>query len=329
MSFTASKDVKTEEQQDEVNDLLKSLRDQGASVTYTSSYATGAAGQTNTYKLTLNGSAADKYTVTVDGTTEGKFHIKDSNGTTLMTLTASGATVPTLKEGDDDQTQKATIIATSITASEVTAATAKYYDKDGNAISANALSKYFSATTTDGTTTVSNRADAPTLYEAVGNKVTDDRLTGKNGAKANVSALNDVTHALSLTLHVGADATSNNQITLNIDSMSAKGLGVNGLDVSGSDDTNALAAIETIKEAIQKVSTQRSSLGAIQNRLDHTINNLDNVVENTTSAESAIRDTDMATEMVTYSNANILAQAGQAMLAQANQSNQGVLSLLQ
>jgi flagellin len=82
------------------------------------------------------------------------------------------------------------------------------------------------------------------------------------------------------------------------------------------------------KAAIQTVSQQRSDLGAIQNRLEHTINNLDNVVENTTSAESAIRDTDMATEMVKYSNNNILAQAGQAMLAQANQSNQGVLSLL-
>ena len=77
------------------------------------------------------------------------------------------------------------------------------------------------------------------------------------------------------------------------------------------------------------VSEQRSALGAVQNRLEHTINNLDNVVENTTAAESQIRDTDMATEMVKYSNNNILAQAGQAMLAQANQSNQGVLSLLQ
>ena len=111
--------------------------------------------------------------------------------------------------------------------------------------------------------------------------------------------------------------------------MSAERLGVAGLKVDGSDDTNALKAIDTIKESIQKVSTQRSALGAVQNRLEHTINNLDNVVENTTSAESQIRDTDMATEMVKYSNNNILAQAGQAMLAQSNQSNQGVLSLLQ
>ena len=82
------------------------------------------------------------------------------------------------------------------------------------------------------------------------------------------------------------------------------------------------------KHAVKVVSQQRSDLGAVQNRLEHTINNLDNVVENTTAAESQIRDTDMASEMVKYSNNNILAQAGQAMLAQANQSNQGVMSLL-
>ena len=144
-----------------------------------------------------------------------------------------------------------------------------------------------------------------------------------------VTAKQDLTGALNLTLHVGADATSNNQITVSLDAMSAKGLGVNGLKVDGANDKNALSAVETIKEAIQKVSTQRSALGAVQNRLEHTINNLDNVVENTPSAESQIRDTNMATEMVKYSNNNILAQAGQAMLAQSNQANQGVLSLLQ
>ena len=85
---------------------------------------------------------------------------------------------------------------------------------------------------------------------------------------------------------------------------------------------------QATKKALAIVSTQRSDLGAIQNRLEHTINNLDNVVENTTAAESAIRDTDMATEMVKFANGNILAQAGQAMLSQANQANQGVLSLL-
>ncbi|MBO6147931.1 MAG: flagellar hook protein [Lachnospiraceae bacterium] len=142
--------------------------------------------------------------------------------------------------------------------------------------------------------------------------------------KANV----DVEDTLSFSLQVGADTTEENKITVDIDSMSAKGLGIDGLKVTGKDSTNADAAVNTITDAISKVSAQRSALGAVQNRLEHTIKNLDNVVENTTSAESAIRDTDMATEMVQFSKNNILAQAGQSMLAQANQSNQGVLSLL-
>ncbi|MBR6308483.1 MAG: flagellin [Lachnospiraceae bacterium] len=149
-----------------------------------------------------------------------------------------------------------------------------------------------------------------------------------NKLEVSVTAFADVNKGLDLSLHVGADSTKDNKIGLTIENMSARGLGVNGLRVDGSTDAKATSAIDTIKAAIQKVSEQRSTLGAVQNRLDHTINNLDNVVENTTSAESAIRDTDMATQMVSYSNNNILAQAGQAMLAQANQSNQGVLSLL-
>ena len=134
--------------------------------------------------------------------------------------------------------------------------------------------------------------------------------------------------AIDLSLHVGADSTMNNRIDMSIEAMSASGLHVNGLKVDGSDSSNATAAINTIADAIQKVSTQRSALGAVQNRLEHTIANLDNVVENTTAAESQIRDTDMATEMVRYSNNNILAQAGTSMLAQANQANQNILSLL-
>ena len=132
---------------------------------------------------------------------------------------------------------------------------------------------------------------------------------------------------LSFNLHVGADADMTNKITVNIDSMNSAGLGIKGIKADTEQD--ATYAIDAIADAISTVSSQRSSLGAVQNRLEHTINNLDNVVENTTSAESRIRDTDMAEEMVNYSKNNILAQAGQSMLAQANQSNQGVLSLLQ
>ena len=138
----------------------------------------------------------------------------------------------------------------------------------------------------------------------------------------------EVKDQLSFGLHVGADADMTNKIRVDIDAMSTAGLGVTGLNVTDTTGNDATYAIDAIQDAIQKVSTQRSALGAIQNRLEHTIANLDNVVENTTAAESQIRDTDMATEMVKFSNNNILAQAGQAMLAQANQANQGVLSLL-
>ena len=139
----------------------------------------------------------------------------------------------------------------------------------------------------------------------------------------------EVANSLAFSLHVGADADMTNKIQVNIDAMDSASLGIKGLNVKDDSGNAATYAVDAISDAISKVSSQRSSLGAVQNRLEHTINNLDNVVENTTTAESRIRDTDMAEEMVNYSKNNILAQAGQSMLAQANQSNQGVLSLLQ
>ena len=116
------------------------------------------------------------------------------------------------------------------------------------------------------------------------------------------------------------------KIEISISNMNASSLKVSGLKVSGF--SSAGKAMSAIQKAIETVSTERAKLGALQNRLEHTIANLDTTSENTSSAESRIRDTDMAKEMVTYSKNNILAQAGQSMLAQANQSNQGVLSLL-
>ena len=139
----------------------------------------------------------------------------------------------------------------------------------------------------------------------------------------------EVANSLSFSLHVGADADMTNKIQVNIDAMDAASLGIKGLNVKDASGNAATYAIDAIADAVSKVSAQRSALGAVQNRLEHTIANVDNVVENTTTAESRIRDTDMAEEMVNYSKNNILAQAGQSMLAQANQSNQGVLSLLQ
>ena len=273
----------------------------------------------STASISLNGDAAGIYKVAAVKDDPTKFDITTADGTKVATVTVGGTFDKATAEGDDGQS----VTSSAITATASTAATkkgesAKYYDKDGNGIAANALNKYFQ---TDAQGNITARGDAPTVYDAVGLATTLD--------DENVTSTQDITGSLKLSLHVGADATSNNQITVKLEAMSAKGLGVNGLKVDGTDDTNAKNAIETIKESIQKVSTQRSALGAVQNRLEHTISNLDNVVENTTSAESQIRDTDMATEMVKYSNNNILAQAGQAMLAQANQSNQGVLSLLQ
>ncbi len=126
-------------------------------------------------------------------------------------------------------------------------------------------------------------------------------------------------------LQVGSMSGQN--ISISINKMSASKLGVSGLKVSSF--SKAGKAMASIQAAIQKVSVQRSKLGALQNRLEHTIKNLDTTSENTQAAESRIRDVDMAKEMVEYSKNNILAQAGQSMLAQANQATQGVLSLLQ
>jgi len=309
---------KTTASADEQNEVAKLIRDQGINVQYSSKDSATTGKVVNSATVSLNGT--DKYTVT--NTTGNDYSIKDAKGNEIATFTLENANL-----GEKDKADAITPGTETFTASKATAGykdgdTVKYYDKDGNGIPENALSKYFSSTTkAAGTVSSTVKADAPLVYDALGNKI--------DAAVADISAKQDLTGALTLTLHVGADATSNNQISVNLDAMSAKGLGVNGLKVDGTDDTNAKGSIETIKEAIQKVSTQRSALGAVQNRLEHTISNLDNVVENTTSAESQIRDTDMATEMVKYSNNNILAQAGQAMLAQSNQSNQGVLSLLQ
>ena len=130
-----------------------------------------------------------------------------------------------------------------------------------------------------------------------------------------------------MTLQIGAN--EGQTMSFSIDDMSAKSLGVDGNKVDLATQAGAQKATTTIDAAIKKVSAQRSKLGAVQNRLEHTIANLDTASENTQTSESRIRDTDMAEEMVAYSKNNILLQAGQSMLAQANQSNQGVLSLLQ
>ena len=140
-----------------------------------------------------------------------------------------------------------------------------------------------------------------------------------------------------LTLHVGEEGTADNQITVTFAQMKptaiAKGDGTNpqNLETAAKIDSadNAMSAISVINAAIDNISSMRSDFGALQNRLEHTINNLGVQTENITAAESRIRDVDMAKEMMAYTKNNILVQASQAMLAQANQVPQGVLQLLQ
>ena len=238
---------------------------------------------------------------------------KNLTGNKLKEAIASGAKIYTETAGTNKQ-DKNTTSTLAVKGSDYAYVT-KLYDKKGNAVTAEQIIAKKAADGTDA--------------------ATDGYFTSEGGKGVAVKAADaatfteayDVNGAISFSLHVGADSAADNKIEVKIESMSAAGIGVKGLNVSTEDD--ATAAIDRIAEAVQKVSSQRSTLGAAQNRLEHTISNLDNVVENTTAAESRIRDTDMAQEMVNYSKNNILAQAGQSMLAQANQSNQGVLSLLQ
>ena len=259
-----------------------------------------------------------KYNVTGDIYAEGS-DIKITTATDLEKAIKDGKKLYTEAYNQANNPQTADKIAVK---GKDYAYVTKLYDKNGKEVSAQNIqdSKNADGTAADNYYTsnaglAGKNATPPTNMEI-----------SKDDAK-NFTKGYEVNGSISFNLHVGADSADDNKIAVKIESMSAKGIGVYGLKVDTEDD--ATAAIDRIAEAVQKVSSQRSTLGAAQNRLEHTIANLDNVVENTTSAESRIRDTDMAQEMVNYSKNNILAQAGQSMLAQANQSNQGVLSLLQ
>lgn len=204
------------------------------------------------------------------------------------------------------------------------------YNAKGEAVAGMALYKYFND---NGDYTGGLFADKDATIK-VENNAPKESTTTVSYSRYIMKWSEKIVAPLTFNVHAGADSDLENRISATIDTMSAAGLGVNKLSsksIGIVDPTgdNAREAIDVIGEGLRRVSTQRSILGAIQNRLEHTISNLDNVVENTTAAESAIRDTDMADEMVKFSNNQVLLQAGQSILAQANQANQGVLSLLQ
>lgn len=221
----------------------------------------------------------------------------------------------------------------------------KLYDADGQEVSGIALNQYFdkNGNYTGGLYSTAQARVSDEVFSSASTTQYKNALAYANSqglpAPSTIGAYytqssQQVAEALTFNLHVGAQSDRKNKITATIDTLTAAGIGIDKLasyNIGIVDETgnNATDAIDVVSEALQQISRQRSALGAVQNRLEHTVNNLDNIVENTTSAESAIRDTDMAEEMVTNANANILQQAGQAMLAQANQSNQGVLTLLQ
>ncbi len=172
------------------------------------------------------------------------------------------------------------------------------------------------------------------IAEVTGLKVTNTIAGDGNTVNANegirLSLSNKKVQGKGLTLQIGDTADSFNKMTVSVNDMSAKGLGLDGLKKTGiMTEASASDAIDTIKTAINTVSSQRASLGALQNRLEHTINNLDVAAENLSAANSRIRDTDMAKEMMNYTKMNVLVQSAQAMLAQANQQPQSVLQLLQ
>ena len=252
----------------------------------------------------------------------------------------------------DSKAATSTRVQTSITNNQPFAWTDNYlerdvsskqlYDADGQIVSGVALNKFFDE---NGNykgglyTSAQARAIDEVFANANDPRAKQLKDIGGNVTAATINAYitqssTQVAAALDVELHAGSDSDRNNKVQVELSTLTAAGLGIDKLasyniGIVDSTGNNATDAIDVIADALNMVSRQRSALGAVQNRLEHTIKNLDNVVENTTSAESAIRDTDMAEEMVKYSNSNILQQAGQSMLAQANQANQGVLSLLQ
>ena len=227
------------------------------------------------------------------------------------------------------QTKDKIVALTTVKQSYGVASTALYADAQGTtAVKDEDLKNYFNEDGTVKQSLYKKTTGANATFKEIGAEQIANYVT-VTAAKDKTTVEYEAVKDLVLSFQVGADTTANNKISVSMQSMSAESIGVKGISVTGDDSTNADIAVDTIGEAIKKVSSQRSALGAVQNRLEHTIANLDNIVENTTAAESAIRDTDMAEEMVAYSKNSILTQAGQSMLAQANQSNQGVLSLLQ
>ena len=189
------------------------------------------------------------------------------------------------------------------------------------------VKKALASANTDKVTDVTQKAKVKELLSTV--NITGTGITGKTGNNnfAETTGAAGTPQGKALTLQIGDTSADFNQMSVSIGDMHTKSLGIDGIDIGTQE--GAKTAVDKIKAAINSVSSTRGDLGAIQNRLEHTINNLSVTAENMTAAESRIRDVDMANEMMAYTKNNILVQSSQAMLAQANQIPQGVLQLLQ
>ena len=249
-------------------------------------------GANGTDDIAVNGTITANSYEAKDGTTKQltfKFAVDTGTADTKAAVDADGVVTITLKKGNEATADEINKAIRSVTATGD--------NKD-------AIQKALKSVTFSGSTSVNGTGAA--IKNATGT------ANDKNG---------------SLTLQIGDTADKFNKLKVNVGDMHAKGLGIDTVDISN--QTGAAAAIQKIKDAINTVSSTRGDLGAVQNRLEHTSNNLSVMTENIQDAESTIRDTDVADEMMAYTKNNILVQSAQAMLAQANQVPQGVLQLLQ
>ncbi|WP_303866864.1 flagellin [Acetobacterium wieringae] len=305
----------------------------------------------NTQKL-LNGDKAIKTTTSVSGVTNANVSVEagvaggtykvvtDITAATVTGISATGtgfanASGTVQLSGGDLGTTDLKAGTYTITV-DSTAKTASLTDVDGRlveSIDTTGTSKVIGGidisvgAATDGTLTFTvgtAKKEEITVTNAAGKEVKGINVElNYDAADASGSIVVDAKNVL--TFQIGAN--TGQSTTLGIDNMSAKELGVDALDLTKQSTANS--AITTIDDAIAEVSSQRAKLGAVQNRLEHTINNLGTSAENLSSAESRIRDVDMAKEMMEFTKNNILSQAAQSMLAQANQQPQSVLQLLQ
>ena len=245
--------------------------------------------------------------------------VAGEGGAKLTGISTTDKTTNTVNKGTVTDGKNATVTAggqAAVKAGDKITLNGKTYE-----FVANASTK----PTTDGATAIVVGADANATIANLNNALKQDGI--KAELNTNNITFSSTTNGKGLTLQIGDTADSFNQMTVSVGDMHADALGIADVDIST--QAGAQEAVAKIKSAINSVSSTRGDLGAIQNRLEHTINNLSVSAENMTAAESRIRDVDMANEMMAYTKNNILVQSSQAMLAQANQLPQGVLQLLQ